>query len=201
MRRFLIALFLPLFLANCAEPVWAPDDAVARARYASNEGPSITLFTVVRKLGGEGAHSGIMINGSQRVLFDPAGTWHHPNAPERNDLFYGITPTLKQFYIDYHARSTYDVYEQRVPVSAAVAEMAIQRAQANGAVGKALCGNAISSILGDLPGFESIKRTYFPKHIMREFAKLPGVVTIVHNDEDADNNQALLANQLQTTSP
>lgn len=197
MRRLLIALVLPLFLANCAEPVWAPDEAVARARYVSDEGPSITLFTVVRKLGGEGAHSGLMINGSQRVMFDPAGTWYHPTVAERNDLHYGITPRMKQFYIDYHARETYDVYEQRVPVSAAVAELAIQRAAANGAVGKALCGNAISDILRGIPGFEGVSKTFFPNKIMRAFAEIPGVVTVVHTDQDADNNTTVLTTQAQ----
>ncbi|MGB7270921.1 MAG: hypothetical protein WBC90_15520 [Albidovulum sp.] len=201
MRRLLLCLIVPLFLANCAEPVWAPDEAVARARYHSDEGPSITLFTVVRRLGGEGAHSGLMINGSQRVMFDPAGTWHHSTVPERNDLFYGITPRMKKFYIDYHARETYDVYEQRVPVSAAVAEMVIQRAQSNGAVGKALCGRSISSLLRGVPGFENVKNTYFPNKIMRSFAELPGVVTTKHTDSDSDNNQGVLAAQLGTTAP
>ncbi len=198
MRRFLIALALPLFLANCAEPVWAPDDVVARARYVAPEPPSITLFTVVRKLGGEGAHSGLMINGSQRVLFDPAGTWTHPSAPERNDLHFGITPRMKQYYIDYHARETFYVYEQVVPVSAEVAELAIRRAAGNGPVGKALCGNSISSILGDLPGFEAVRQSYFPGKVMREFAKLPGVVTYKYDDTDPDNNAPLLAQQLAT---
>lgn len=201
MRRLLIALLLPLFLANCAEPVWAPDEAVAKARYVSDEPASITLFTVVRKLGREGAHSGLMINGSQRIMFDPAGTWHHPTVPERNDVHFGITPRMKQFYIDYHARETYDVYEQTVLVSPAVAELAMRRVQENGAVGKALCGNAISSVLRDIPGFESVGSSYFPSKIMRAFGQLPGVVTVVHNDSDADNNQTLLATQTQTVAP
>ena len=201
MRRLLIALCLPLFLAACAEPVWAPDEAVARARYVSDEPPSITLFTVVRKLGKEGAHSGLMINGSQRIMFDPAGTWTHPTVPERNDVHFGITPRMKQFYIDYHARETYDVYEQTVVVSPEVAELAIRRVEQNGAVGKALCGNAISSVLRDIPGFESVGKSFFPKKIMRAFGELPGVTTVVHADNDADNNQALLATQSQTTAP
>ncbi|HQY43443.1 MAG TPA: hypothetical protein PK450_04625 [Paracoccaceae bacterium] len=201
MRRLLIALCLPFFLSACAEPVWAPDEAVARARYVSEEPASITLFTVVRKLGGEGAHSGLMINGSQRIMFDPAGTWHHPTVPERNDVHFGITPRMKQFYIDYHARETYDVYEQTVLVSPAVAELALRRVQENGAVGKALCGNAISSVLRDIPGFESVGKSFFPKKIMNAFGALPGVVTVVHDDSDADNNQALLATQTQTATP
>lgn len=197
MRRLVIALALPLFLANCAEPVWAPDEEVARARYVSTEPPSITLFTVVRRLGDEGAHSGLMINGSQRVIFDPAGTWTHPEAAERNDLHYGMTPRMKQYYIDYHARETFDMYEQVVVVSPEVAELAIKRAAENGAVGKALCGNSISAILGDVPGFESVGKSYFPKAIMRDFAKLPGVVTYKYIDDDPTTTKPLVAVRVQ----
>ncbi len=199
MRKVVIAVALPLFLAACgAESVWAPDEAVDRARYVSGEEPSITLFTVVRKTGGGGEHSGLMIDGSQRVLFDPAGTWHLPSLPERNDLFYGITPRMKAFYIDYHARETYDVVEQRVPVSAEVAEMAIRKAQGYGAVNKVFCGTSVSSILKGLPGFESVSNTFFPGKIMREFGELPGVTTKVHHDGDPDNNHGILLVQAQT---
>ncbi|MCB2095368.1 MAG: hypothetical protein H6901_09475 [Rhodobacteraceae bacterium] len=193
MRRLLICLCLPLLLAACgAEPVWAPDDAVARARFVSGEPPSITLFTVVRKNGGEGAHSGLMIDASQRVMFDPAGTWHHPTVPERNDLHYGITEQMRKFYIDYHARETYDVIEYRLPVSAEIAEMALRRAEAYGAVNKAFCGNSVSNILHGIPGFETIPKTFFPNKIMHAFAKLPGVTKKVHVDGDPDNNSGVL---------
>ncbi|MCV2867171.1 hypothetical protein OEW28_00840 [Defluviimonas sp. WL0002] len=202
MRRHIIALILPIFLAACgAESVWAPDEAVARARYVSDEEPSITLFTVIRKKGGEGEHSGLMINGSQRVLFDPAGTWHHALVPERNDLFYGITPRMKAFYIDYHARETYDVVEQRVPVSAEVAELAIRKAQAYGAVNKAFCGNSVSDILKGLPGFDSIPRSFFPTKIMKRFGALPGVTEKIHHDGDPDNNHGILLIQKDAQIP
>jgi len=36
---------------------------------------------------------------------------------------------------------------------------------------------------------------------MNAFGALPGVVTVVHDDSDADNNQALLATQTQTATP
>ena len=111
MRHWIACLLVPALLAGCgAEPVWAPDEAVTRAAYRDTENPpSITLFTVLNNRSGEGAHSALMINASQRVIFDPAGTWWHRTAPERNDLHYGITPTMLKFYIDYHARETYHV--------------------------------------------------------------------------------------------
>lgn len=194
-RRLAIYLALPmvLMLAGCgAEPVWAPDEAVARARYASGDAPSITLYTVVRKKGNEGAHSGLMIDGSQRVMFDPAGTWNHPAVPERNDLHYGITEQMRKFYIDYHARETYDVVEQKVFVTPAVAEAAIRRAESYGAVNKAFCGSSVSDILEGLPGFESIPKTFFPNRIMNAFGELPGVTTKLHHDGDPDNHSGVL---------
>ncbi len=193
MLRLAICLVAPLALAACgAEPVWAPDEAVTRARYVSEEPASITLYTVVRKKGGEGAHSGLMINGSQRVMFDPAGTWNHPGVPERNDLHYGITERMRKFYIDYHARETFDVIEQRVPVSREVADAAIRRAETYGAVNKAFCGNSVSDIVSGLPGFESVPRTFFPNRIHDAFAELPGVTEKVHEDGDPDNNSGVL---------
>lgn len=201
MRRLLLVLLLPLFLADCAKPVWAPDAAVQKARYHSGTAPSITLFTVIRKRGNEGAHSGLLINGDETVIFDPAGSWTNPAAPERNDVHFGMTPLMVKYYIDYHARSTYDVYEQTVPVSSAVAQAAIARALDNGAVMDAMCGRNVSRILHGLPGFESIGQTYFPKQIMRQFGALPGAVTTKHTDQDADNNKALLATQTAPAAP
>jgi hypothetical protein len=158
----------------------------------SGEPPSITLFTVVRKSSGEGAHSGLMIDGSQRVLYDPAGTWYHPTVPERYDLHYGITPRMKAFYIDYHARETYDVIEQRVYVSPEIAELAIRRAAAQGASNKAFCSNNVSSILRDIPGFETVRRGLFPMRISNAFGRLPGVTRKTHVDGDPDNNSGVL---------
>lgn len=118
MKKLLLALTALISLAACgAEPIWAPDDAVATARYAHPGPTSVTLYTVLSTRSGAGAHAGLLINGSERVLFDPAGSWRHPKLPERNDVHFGITPKMVDFYIDYHARETYDVVEQTVEVS------------------------------------------------------------------------------------
>ncbi|MDN5785518.1 hypothetical protein [Pseudorhodobacter sp.] len=194
MRRIYLCFIAILFLAACgaAEPVWAPDDAVARARYVHPGPSSITLFTVLSTRNGSGAHSGLLINGSQRVMFDPAGTWHHPNLPERNDVHYGMTPLMVDFYIDYHARITYDVVQQTIIVSPEVAEIAMQRAMAYGAVEKAHCTLAVSSVLRGVPGFESLPQTWYPKTLMDAFAALPNVSRRKFTDTDTNNNHGVL---------
>jgi len=197
MRKLLLGLLLPLLLAACggAELKWAPDADVARVRYHYNGPPSITLFTVISNRTGSGAHAGLMISGSQRVLFDPAGTWWSPSIPERNDVHYGITPHVLSYYIDYHTRVTYHTVMQTVEVSPAVAEMAIRAVEAHGAVPKAHCAKSITSILRTLPGFEGIKETYYPKKLMAQFSRIPGVKEHTVYDDDEDDNSGLLKEQ------
>jgi len=197
MLRFLILLSLPLFLTACAEPVWAPDEAVARAVYREPGPPTITLFTMVSNRNGSGGHSAMMVNASQRVIFDPAGTWWHRLAPERNDVHFGITPVMLGFYIDYHARETYHVVMQTKEVSPEVAERALRLVETNGAVPKAFCGRSVSGVLRQLPGFEKIPRALDPKRIMRAFGKLPDVTTEEVYDNDPDENDDLLHAQQQ----
>lgn len=194
MRRNLILLALCGALAACgaAEPTWAPDEAVAKARYVHDGPPAITLFTVISNSNQSGAHSGLMINGSQRIMFDPAGSWKLPRLAERNDVHFGMTEKMVNFYIDYHARETYNVVEQTVQVPAGVAELVMQRAMAYGAVPKAHCTDSISEILHGVPGFETLPTTMFPKTFMKAFGRLPGVTERTITDDDADDNHGIL---------
>jgi len=193
MVRLILALVAMLTLAACgAESKWATDEQVAQARYVHNGPPSVTLFTVLSTRDGSGAHSGLMINGTERIMFDPAGTWYHPQLPERNDVHFGMTLKMVAFYIDYHARETFDVIEQTVIVSPGVAELVAQRAKAYGAVPKAQCTKSISDILRDVPGFESLPSSWYPAKYMEAFAKLPGVTSRKITDSDADNNHGVL---------
>ncbi|WP_045387590.1 hypothetical protein [Falsirhodobacter sp. alg1] len=192
MRNILLCLIALVSLTACAESRWAPDAAVARAAYHSDDPSSITLFTVVRKKDGRGGHSGLLINGSQRVLFDPAGSWQHPQLPERNDVHYGITDKMVDFYIDYHARDTWDVVEQTYLVPTEVADQIASRAQGWGAVGKAQCTHSITGVLQGVPGFEGLHRTWFPVNLMEQFAKLPGVTTRRITDQEANKDYGVM---------
>lgn len=187
-----ISIAFLLLLAACAEPKWASDDAIANARYVAEPPRSITLFTVVATRNGSGAHSGLLVNASEQVMFDPAGSWYHPNLPERNDVHFGVSPQMISFYIDYHARVTYDVIEQTVIVSPEVAEMVLNRVKNYGAVPKAQCSHSVSSILKGVPGFESITGTWFPNKLSKEFGKLPGATYQRFSDGDADDNHGVL---------
>lgn len=199
-RRVFLAASLPAVLAACgADNIWASDEAVRAARFVSDEPPSITLFTVIGIPRGEGGHSALMINGSQRVVYDPAGSWNHPRIPERHDVLYGVTDNFKRFYIDYHARSTYWVAEDRVPVSREVADLAIARAEANGAANKSFCAVETGSVLRGLPGFENAPTGFSPIKLRNWFRTLPGVVSKTHRDGDPANNHDVLLKQKDGT--
>jgi hypothetical protein len=194
-HRIVLWLLLPLVLSACgaAESRWAPDIEVARAAYVDDGPPTLTLYTVMKKSGGIGAHSGLMVNGSQRIMFDPAGTFKHPHLPERNDVIIGMSDAAVEFYIDYHARETYDVIEQVIPVSREVALLAQQKVMSYGAVPKGFCNKSITSILRTLPGFEDVPQGWFPRKTMEYFATRPGVTTRRIVDDSPDDNTGMIA--------
>lgn len=199
MHRAAAALLLPLLVAACgAERTWAPDDVVARAVYRHDAPPSLTLVTVLATRDGSGAHSALIVNApSQRVLFDPAGSFRTDILPERNDVIYGMTPAAVEVYVDYHARVTFDVVLQEFAVPPEVAERALQLVQAHGPAPQATCANAVSGILRDLPGFEDAPATWFPRRLMEWKDSQNLVARRVVQDDDSDSNRAVLATAAQ----
>jgi hypothetical protein len=193
--RWIAAAALALTLVGCApgEAVWAPDAEVARAIYRHDGPAEIVLFTMINNRSDEGAHSGLMVNGSQRLIFDPAGSFHHPQLPERNDVFFGINDRALAFYIDYHARETFRVKMNRLAVTPEQAEMVLRLVQEAGPVGPARCNIAITQVLRQVPGFEDVPNSLFPKNTMRYFEDRPGVRTTLHTDDSPDNRGDLVS--------
>jgi len=176
--RLVAGLFALILLSACAaESVWAPDADVAQARYVHPGPKEIALLTSISDRSGGGAHTGLIINASERVLFDPAGNWDHPLAPERNDVRFGFTPRMEANYFAYQSFGPYHAIVQRVTVSPEIAERVYELAKANGAVPPALCTSATSALLRQVPGFESLPSTMQPRALMEAFAGLPGVQT------------------------
>jgi hypothetical protein len=200
LSRILLSIVVLLGLAACgAEPKWAPQEQVDAVRFVAGPPTYITLYTVVNKRTGSGAHSAILVNASERVIFDPAGTWYHPKLPERNDVHFGMTDKAIAFYLDYHTRITYDTIEQTIYVTPEVAELVLAKVKAYGAVPKAMCTQANSSILRGVPGFETLPQTFYPKKLSEAFGRLPGVTTRVVTDDDADDNHGVLLVQRDGT--
>lgn len=193
-RRTVLAGLALLAAAGCAgRSVWAPDEAVAQAAYRDPGPPALTLFTVINNDSGGGEHSALMISASQRVLFDPAGSWYHPAVPERNDLHFGITDPVLDFYIDYHARRSYRVVRQTVTVPPETAERALAAAQTAGPVAPGFCAVAVGRLLRQVPGFESMPVSFQPLTLMKAFGRLPGVTSETIYDDDEDFNRSMLA--------
>ena len=189
MRGLLLAALLALGACGAAEEIGTPPDAVQRAAYVHDAPPSLTLVTVVSARDGGGAHTALVVNGSQRVVFDPAGTFNYTRAmPERGDVLYGLSPEYYRAFVDYHTRRTHDTIEQTVPVSPETAEAALRLVQSHGPVPKARCTLATTEVLRALPGFEGVPQTYRPLRASEAFAAMPGVRTRVYQDDDPADN-------------
>ena len=63
-------------------------------RYRHPSGAKVTLITVLSTQDGSGAHSALIVNGAQRVIFDPAGSLSHASLAERGDVIYGANPAV-----------------------------------------------------------------------------------------------------------
>ncbi len=192
MVRFGISVLALVGLMGCAaDPVWAPDDKVQNAFYAHPGPKYITLYTM-KNVGTEnGAHTSLLINASQRVMWDPSGSFVHPQLPERNDLIYGMSPSALNVYVDYHSRATFFTVARTIEVPADVAEDLMRRAMAHGAVMNSFCTSSTVDLLQDTPGFEGLKSSFFPNGLDDQFAKIPGVVTEIFRDDDPDKETAL----------
>ncbi|MGB3554286.1 MAG: hypothetical protein WBA25_06560 [Jannaschia sp.] len=187
LRALAATLLLPLLVACGAVETAAPSEEIARRAFAAAGPPTLTLVTAINNRSGSGGHSALIVSGSERVIFDPAGTWRHPTVPERGDVLHGITPTMLDYYIDYHARPTYHVVLQEVVVPPDVAARALALVRGHGPASKATCGQAVSGILREL-GFTQVDRAWFPDRIMRDFADVPGVTRREIYDDTVDES-------------
>lgn len=178
-------------LAGCAAPQQPNADAetLARVAYRHPGPPALTLYTMVNNRTGRGGHTSLMINASERVIFDPAGSFYASAVPERNDVLYGITPAVEKAYRGAHARSTFHVVVQRVEVTPEQAQKAYQLAVTNGRVPGAYCAQATIGILQQIQGFESLDRTFYPEKLSAQFGQLPGVVTERYYENDSADLQ------------
>ena len=174
----LLALIGLALLAACTKPVvWAPEADVIAARYQHDGPPEIVIFNVIDNERGRGEHAAMMINApSQRVLFDPAGSWTHPLSPERHDVHYGFNADQLFRYTYYHARRTHHVRIQRLTVSPEMAEYVLRLAEAYGPVPDGYCAKSIVAILRQVPGFEGFEDSFYPNRLSDQFAAVPGVV-------------------------
>ncbi|MBE9638331.1 hypothetical protein [Salipiger mangrovisoli] len=205
-RATFLAGLAALTLAGCSTPAMrypnATPEEVAAARYVDSGPSRLTLYTMINNRSDSGAHSSLMISApSQRVVFDPAGSVRARNVPEVDDVLYGVTPEVAEFYARAHARETYRVRIQSVEVPPEVAEQALRAVQAYGPVSQTRCTQATSTILSQLPGFEGISRTWFPNSLADQLAQFPGVTDRVLREEDSDDKQLAVAAFEQSAGP
>ena len=117
-KNIVILPVIILLITSCATKTvtWAPEDEVTSVTYQNNKPTSVTLLTMINNTTGMGGHSALLINSKERILFDPAGTFKHPQIPEQHDVFFGINDTALERYIDYHARPTIHVVMQSTEI-------------------------------------------------------------------------------------
>jgi len=186
-----VSLLALTVLGGCAaQPQPNADNAtLAAVAYRAPGPPTLTLYTMVSNRTGQGGHTSLMINASERVIFDPAGSFYADVVPERDDVLYGITPRVERAYRSSHARSTFHVVVQTVEVTPEQAETAYQLATTNGRVPGVYCAHSTSTLLSKIPGLEPLDVTFYPVKLSDQFGSQPGVVTEKYYEDDSEDLQ------------
>lgn len=195
MLRLLSLVALCLAITGCTKQSQPNADAATIAAVSYREpGPAtLALYTMINNRTGKGAHSSLMINASERVIFDPAGSFVADKVPERDDVLFGVRPGVELAYRGSHARSTFHVLVQEIEVTPQQAEIAYRLALANGPVPDAFCASATSKILQQTPGFESINSVLFPTKLSDQLGAIPGVKSNKYYENDSADLQDGLA--------
>lgn len=181
-------LFLAFLGACTGVEEGASVSRIDSARHVSEAAPYVAVVSMVKRSNNRAAHTALFINASQQVIYDPAGSFDHPEMPERGDILYGANDRLLNYYERYHARSRYFVHVQKLPVSGATAEAMLRRAQAQGPSPKLFCTAHTIDVMKDVAGFEGLSRSFFPEDLRRQIAGYPNVRDRYLYEEDHGKN-------------
>lgn len=175
-RLCAVLLMVSLLAACAAGPrASAPPEVVARAIHPNGGPAEVTLVTVINNRTGAGDHSALILSGSQRVVFDPAGSFELAAAPRRGDVLYGISPAVEAIYKGYHARDTHHLRVQTLSVSREAADAAIATAEGFAPAGPGFCAVRTGAVLRNLPGLEGLPGSFFPRRLADALAERTGV--------------------------
>lgn len=170
--RLIAPVLMLIVLAGCAVEVGAPSEEIARARYSTTDDPYVAVVSMVSTRTGRAAHTALFINASERVIYDPAGTFEHREMPERGDIHYGASDRMIDYYERYHARLSHFVHVQKIPVSRQVAEATLRRAQAQGPSPKSFCTTHTIDVLNDVDGLPRFENSFYPEKLRQQVARL-----------------------------
>ncbi len=192
-RLFLVLTVLGLLAACTGSTDLPPADQVAKRSFVSGQPSSVTLVTMKATRNGRGEHSALLIDGSERVLYDPAGSFSLPKyVHEHRDVHYGVTDEVMEIYNYYHARKTHFVEMLELPVSREMADLLISRADAEGPQPKMYCARAVGRVLKPVGPFGDVPITFFPEPVHEAFAKIPGVKRTEIREGDVGQNLSFI---------
>ena len=179
--RILAFLAVCLALSACAT---ADKDELASVAYRSDAPASATLVTVTAGEGGSGVHSALVINASERVIYDPAGTFSHPDTRRVGDVIYGVTDEVLDLFALHNADVWHVATLQTAPLPPRAAETLLERARDNGGALPGFCAISVSEVIDGVPPLAAVEGSMWPGDLREDFAKLPGVRTVEVRDDD-----------------
>ena len=194
MRHTVLMAGLAALLAGCSGAFFGPPGPHG-ARYAHDASSRLRIAIFEIDAMDFPMHSGLIIYApDDRVLYDPAGFWRHPDATRRADVTRGLNPELE---VSYLTRSSmllsadhWRLHLWEVDVADEVANLAVELVLARPPYAFGACGYGVSSLLADLPGFEGLPDTFSRDRIM-EYLSARDDIRYIAGDETGDETVAV----------
>ncbi|WP_068305800.1 hypothetical protein [Pararhodobacter sp. CCB-MM2] len=127
-------------------------------------------------------HTGLVIRtAGETMILDPAGEWEpgHLQCTRDGQVLRRITPELEQAYLTRdgigYLPDSWTTHVVDIPVPAATAALAAERALAVGPVLPLQCATTVSTLLASLPEFDEIEPGWITADLLRALVLRPGV--------------------------
>jgi hypothetical protein len=153
--------------------------------FPDNAPPSATLLLSEHKGGSGAVHAALVITGSERVIYDPSGSFTHPDTRRLGDVVYGASDPVVEMFALHNADKDHDAMMRRIPLSAEEAEQMLARARSRGGAMPGYCAKSVADVMRAAPRFAAMRDTFWPSNVLEDFVQFGPVETRVVSDTDS----------------
>ncbi len=150
-----------------------------------NAPPSTTLVLAEHKGGSGAVHAALIVTGSERLIYDPSGSFTHPDTRRYGDVVYGASDDIVELFALHNADKNHDAVMRTIALQPEEAETMLDAARTHGGAMPGFCAKSVASVLRSVPRFASMRDTFWPSNVQQDFESIAPVAIRSVTDTDS----------------
>ncbi len=150
-----------------------------------NAPPSTTLVLAEHKGGSGAVHAALIVTGSERLIYDPSGSFTHPDTRRYGDVVYGASDEIVELFALHNADRNHDAVMRTIALESDEAEILLNSARTHGGAMPGFCAKSVASVLRSVPRFASMRDTFWPSNVQQDFENVSPVEIRSVSDTDS----------------